>query len=616
MTPAARLKSRGGIFAVVLIVSVLHLWNRMDCDWIPFDEGTIAHAAERALQGQWPHRDFDDIYTGGQASYHALLFRLFGTDLFSMRIGLFVFTVGFVAAVYAIAMRFCKPWLAGAVTLLCLVWSVPNYFTGMPSWYNLFFATFSVLAILKHMESGHAHWLFAAGLCIGVSFLFKIVAIYAASAVLLFLIYREQSMAAEGERSGSKAYSILVLAGLASFVFFLGTLAARRPDAATILHFWIPGLALASVLAINERKLYQRPRAGRLPNMLRMAVPFLGGVLLPAVLFAIPYAMSSSLDDLWQGVFVKPQVRFEAAQANLPPLSTQMLVLPLAVVLAGGAYWKSRRIETVVMTLGAIGLGIALFFGGRQAVYEDVWGSVRALIPALVLVACPVFIGRGSGAKQLLFLLTAMAALVSVVQFPLSLGVYLCYALPLAILAVAALAMLRKSIPRRVLMVAMCFYLLYAAVWINGTYTYTLGMRRDKVEQELPLQLPRAHLQVAPHWVELYQALVAEVEKHSSRGDFIYAAFDSPDVYFLCDRKNPTRSLFEMFDRDFSGDSGDRVERIKRTIEEHRVKVVVLRWGGERFSGKVPPELLEWLLQKFPHAVQMPHDYFTVLWRD
>jgi hypothetical protein len=612
----SQLKRRRGVLIGVIVVSALYLWSRADCDWIALDEGTLAHPAERVLQGEWPHRDFDDVYSGGQASYHALLFRLLGTDLFSLRVGLFAFSLGFVAASYAIAVRFCKPWLAGLVTLICLGWSVPNYFAGMPSWYNLFFATFSILAILKHMEGGRLQWLFVAGLLLGISSLFKITAVYAAAAVLLFLIYREQSMAAQGKRSGGKAYSVLVLAGLSCFVFALGMLVSRRPSAASIAHFWLPGFILAAALVINERKLYQRPRKGRLQNMLRMACPFLGGFLLPMILFAIPYAMSSSLDDLWQGIFIKPQVRFQRIQVDLPPLSTQALVLPLALVLAGGAWWKWRRTERVATVLCGLGLGLALVFGGRQAVYEDVWESVRAIIPVLVLVSCPVFIGRGTDSRQLLFLLIAMAAMVSMVQIPLSLAVYLCYAMPLAILAAAGLAMLRKSVPRRVLLVFMVFYLLYPVLWINRTYSFTLGLRRDTIENESPLGLAKAHLQVAPHWVEIYDALVAEVDKHSSRGDFIYATVDSPDVYFLCDRKNPTRSLFELFDDDFLEDPAGRVERIKQTIDEKKVKVVVLRWGGERYSGKIPSDLLEWLLAHFPHSAQMPYDYFTVLWRE
>src|SRR3989454_5257856 len=33
--------------------------------WVPHDAGSLAQSAERVLAGELPHRDFDEIYTGG-----------------------------------------------------------------------------------------------------------------------------------------------------------------------------------------------------------------------------------------------------------------------------------------------------------------------------------------------------------------------------------------------------------------------------------------------------------------------------------------------------------------------------------------------------------------------
>ena len=58
------------------------------------------------------------------------------------------------------------------------VWSVPNYPASVPSWFNLFFATFGALALLHGLETGRRHWLVLAGVAGGISFLFKLSGIF------------------------------------------------------------------------------------------------------------------------------------------------------------------------------------------------------------------------------------------------------------------------------------------------------------------------------------------------------------------------------------------------------------------------------------------------------
>ncbi|MEA1927778.1 MAG: hypothetical protein U9N73_06190, partial [Candidatus Auribacterota bacterium] len=118
----------------------------------------MAQAAERVLNGELPHQDFDDIYTGGLAFLHAIAFRVFGLRLLSLRLVLLFFSLVFIGAVYRIASRVASPIIAGFITLLCLSWSLPNYFAGLPSWYNLFFTTFGILTLLKYLETRVKYW--------------------------------------------------------------------------------------------------------------------------------------------------------------------------------------------------------------------------------------------------------------------------------------------------------------------------------------------------------------------------------------------------------------------------------------------------------------------------
>jgi hypothetical protein len=71
---------------VVWVISAALVVSRIDRGWIPHDEGTIGHSAERVLAGELPHRDFDDVYTGGLAYVNAGAMRMFGIHLRSPRI--------------------------------------------------------------------------------------------------------------------------------------------------------------------------------------------------------------------------------------------------------------------------------------------------------------------------------------------------------------------------------------------------------------------------------------------------------------------------------------------------------------------------------------------------
>ena len=69
---------------------------------------------------------------------------------------LFAVFLAWVPAVFYIASRFVRPLAAGGITLLAVAWSLPNYSAAMPSWYNLFLATFGVAALFRFLEDGGA----------------------------------------------------------------------------------------------------------------------------------------------------------------------------------------------------------------------------------------------------------------------------------------------------------------------------------------------------------------------------------------------------------------------------------------------------------------------------
>src|SRR5229473_2012430 len=186
------------IFLLVWLLSAAYAGFCLNSGWEPKDEGTLGQTAERVLNGEMPHRDFANWYTGGLTYIDALIFKIFGVNLFYLRLFLFAVFLAWIPAVYSLARHFLRPWTAGGITLLAVLWSIPNYPAALPSWFSLFFTTFGILALATYIRRPAARWLILAGFCGGLSFLIKSVALYYVAGALLFFVYREQTVARKG----------------------------------------------------------------------------------------------------------------------------------------------------------------------------------------------------------------------------------------------------------------------------------------------------------------------------------------------------------------------------------------------------------------------------------
>lgn len=95
-----RAKGRSLVLLLVWLVSLAYMASHLKEGWNPYDEGTLAQSAERVLNGELPHRDFDEMYTGGLSFLNALAFRELGTNLATMRVVLFMTFLLWVPAVF------------------------------------------------------------------------------------------------------------------------------------------------------------------------------------------------------------------------------------------------------------------------------------------------------------------------------------------------------------------------------------------------------------------------------------------------------------------------------------------------------------------------------------
>src|ERR1019366_4691706 len=301
-------------------------------------EGTYAQSAERVLHGELPHRDFDDVYSGGLAYLDALAFRELGTNLASLRIVLFVFFMAWVPSLFYIASRFASAYAAGGVTLLAVAWSVPNYPAAAPSWYNLFFATFGTAALFRYLDVGSRRWLFIAGICGGLSILVKTPGFYFVAAVLLFLIFNEQGIS--GKRNGHPRhngwlYTLTVVTGLLTFLYLLFRLVHTLAESSWLICFFLPALAIVALLLAREFIGSSPPSGERFATLVGSGVPFAAGIALPLLAFLLPYIWSGSTPALLRGLFVLPMKRFifgtRLPQNSLAMIEVIPFILPVII---------------------------------------------------------------------------------------------------------------------------------------------------------------------------------------------------------------------------------------------------------------------------------------------
>jgi hypothetical protein len=591
------------------MLSALYMATELKRGWFAHDEGVLAQSAERVLLGELPHRDFDELYTGGLSYLNAGAFRLFGVNLASMRYVLYLFFLAWVPAFYYLASRFGAPWVAAAITLLAVAWSVPNYTTAMPSWYNLFFATFGVAALFRHVETRRHRWLFIAGLCGGISFLFKLSGLYYVAGAGLFLLFpatNREARVNQSNRWGSIALSASCVLAYEAVVFLL----LRKPFyPGSFLYFFLPILAVGCAVIWQQLHSWDGDRKFR--SDLASLCLFAAGVALPIFFFLIPYLRIGAVADFVRGVFVLPGKRLQYT------IRTQSLPRFLAgtaadIICLIAIFCTPRKVRMMLAaSLVATALVVTAIAHSHAAVYDAVWVPIWNTLPVVIVAGVLLLLTRGrdldTNQQKKVFLVLAVTAACNLIQFPYSSPMYFCYIAPLLALSfLAAGTMLDQPSPL-VLAGLFSVCLLYAVVDLTPRFLLNRGELSVPSSGTADFVLPRAGgLHLYGPSARQRADLVKVVVQHA-HGGYIYATPDCPEVYFLSGFRNPTRTLFDFLD-----DENGRTQRILAAIHAHEVNLVVINLAPS-FSGPVPQDLREAIEREFPE--QTITGNFEVRWK-
>jgi hypothetical protein len=448
-------------------------------------------------------------------------------------------------------------------------------------------------------------WLFVAGVCGGVSLLIKVIGAYYIAGALLFLAFLEQS---EGEREGTRksSWGYRIFSGAAQLAF-LSTLIYvlhARLSWAEFYHFVLPSATLVGLIVLGERRVAEGTGA-RFTELVRSVIPFGCGVLSPLVVFLTPYAMSGALHRFISGVTSSAVARASALAVIRPaPVQYAVFVLPLIGLLAAAMYWDKFQGRVVGAAIGLAAVVIAVRAKQSISILSGVWFSAVMLTPAAVALGAVAVLavrkrrGRTKLDEQRVVLLVSLAATCGLVQYPFAAPIYLCYALPLTLLALTAIVATSKKQPGTYVLTSVAvLYLLFGVVTLVPMHlaelTHTVG-HMDK------LQLPRGGVQI--EGASFFRDLSHFLQEHAPNG-LLYAGNDCPELYFLSGLKNVTRD-----------DSGAPPEEVLRALRTTDVKVVVINEAPFFPVSQMSPEVRAEVMKSFPHSSLI--GIFRVFWKD
>lgn len=583
---------------VTLVVAVILVWPTLDRGWTPHDEGMLGQTAERIRLGQLPHRDFEEVYTGALGYWHAGAQSLFGTTLMAARYALFAAWLGWLVLVFACARRASPqsaPWWAAAATVVLAMWTLPVYPSAMPSWYLLFVGTAALAALLRWRDTDRTHWLAVAGLAIGVGLIIKITALYLLAAGLLALVIMTQD-APDPHAPPARLPSIAVIAGVTLLTLMVAFLLRTRLLPAEILHLILPIASLAVAASVRELPILRT--GGRTWGQVMIPIGWLiTGVVVPVLLFMLPYALSGSLDSLMRGVFSDAIGRVGVLGNAMKPAAATVLGLVVVALAAVELQWGASRI----VRLGCVLIGVVLAWSSANSyvVYQVVWEGARWLLPVSVVFVAVRYIRipRGTRAEPgqtTAMISAAFAALLALNQYPFSAPVYFCFVAPLAFLVMLqAVPEAASRLPGTLVLLG-----LFAVLSIHPGNISNLGWYPAQVDLSHRLALPRGGLRVSAVDSALFTQIDSIIAAHRTAGG-VTAGPAMPEVTFLSGPPYRGRLLFHLIPHELR-DSLD----LPRITADGLPSVMV--WNLTPYFGEpVGPAVKRWFDGRLSEGVQL-----------
>ncbi len=458
------------------------------------DEGALAYGAERVLQGQLPNRDFASLQPPLSYYTAAVMYKVWGTSLLSLRKLGFGIYLALPLLVYGIARSMLGPALSLAAALPVTVVGIPYFhFVPYAAWQGAAASAAAVFLYLRAVRTGSGA---GGGLAAGL-----------------------MTVAAILSRQDQGLYVTLSIVAYTVALNYAGALVAKAA-LARVFRWWSAGI----VLGLAPCAFYWWLK-GAIPAMFQQLV----------VYFLTTYVKTNAA----------PFPRFSLEQSAAHEAVVGLFYLPPVVCLLA-AFWLWRQFRRRRWGMGEANVTFMLAWAGlffcQVLGRSDIFHLLLTLIPFFILSACLWGAALESGLPKVPF---SVAGAVAVGGF------------------------------------------------LVLTKTMFLGSVRR--EPEVPLARAGVHYQSGAGLA----AFVKEVQQIAPRDRAILCLPYQPMLYFLCERRNPTRWNYLW--------RGDQTAADHQTLvtEARRDPPAVVVLDDEAELGRFAPVVLDYVHADYRKTAQL-----------
>ena len=336
------------------------------------DEGYLLSRAMRVAAGDWPHRDFIDVYGPLGLYVSGQILRVADGEIIALRIAVAVLKGVAVVTTYLIARHFVPRLFAVLAAGVAIVfWGrlAANLNTPYAALLSLVLLELATLGVLRGLVTGRRRAFIVAGVAAGLAML------------------------------GKQSLGIMVFYGLCLALWGIGLLEPAEPRArrgvviSSVGVWWIGGLAVLypvlPFLGLRDYLLHfallhvcmfvlgvgvLRGVGGGDPlrGLGARFVPFVAGAVLVLIPVALLYAVWGALGQMLVDMFLLPRgYRNYAVPVVLPTLRAALLAFGTLGLISGALFWLGarRRAAALHAAWGALallvgGLAVSSPFGG------------------------------------------------------------------------------------------------------------------------------------------------------------------------------------------------------------------------------------------------------------
>ncbi len=544
--PGLALLARGAVFLVAMAVALAVLLHFHDRFWWAPAEGAQAIYAERLLNGA-----LRDVPPDAVHWVNALAFKLFGSDLVSLRYPLLALTLAQSAlAFWLLAERGVLIAFAAALAMSCLTFV--QFLAPAAPWYALFICLLLVV-VLSDSKGERRGSLELVGFLLVLLFLFQpLGGVLATLGVLTCLLLQEQRHPGRERAFLARGLLLVSFAGLALYL-------RASFDLLTAALFGTAPLLLLGTAVVVTRL----GTGGVLRLVLRLAV---GGLLALGPLVAFHLTQGSLAD--WGAKLLT--VGFAPAVTGLAegPDAAGLLMLSLAGITAGGqgAALLNGLFWSALLLLPA-GLGLLLL--------RALWRGAEEGRAPLPIIACFFAVISAASGTPLGLFFSAALTLAALLFLAGARGRLRRFALAAGGIALTLVGLSYQA----------------GQPLSRGWDDTVAGQTRTVVA---PLGLPRAGLTVAAEEAALYGLLVNLIERHSAATEEILALPASPELAFLSGRT----SALGMVDAARRLNDPRAFDEAAARLAEQPPRLLIVR-PGDAYNTVAVRRLAEGLRQRY-----------------